>query len=149
VSLTCSWINDKSDEVACGLEGNFYNHQALCEAHLQDTKDRVENLKRSAALQSAKIHGYDKFPGFCYFALLPDGCVKIGYSNTIDLLNNRIKVLSREYKAPVVPLKIISGGFIAEAVMHDRFKHLRLPGNGERFQYGPDIAEFVASDDLE
>ena len=99
---------------------------------------------RTAAVQSAKFHGLDKFPGICYIALLPDGSIKIGYSNTEELLEKRFKDLRRDYKAPVIPLATLKGGFVAEAVLHDKFKEHRLPGRGERFAYSPEIAHYVA-----
>ncbi|MBL3742836.1 T5orf172 domain [Mycobacteroides abscessus subsp. massiliense] len=104
-----------------------------------------EKRMRSLINQSLKYHSLDDFPGFCYFALLPDGCIKIGYSNTDDLVKSRMKSLSRQYQAPVIPLAVIKGGFVAEAHMHERFEAYRLPGDGERFTYSPEMAEYIAS----
>lgn len=103
-----------------------------------------EKRLRSLINQSLRYHTLDDFPGFCYFALLPDGCIKIGYSNTEPLVKSRMKSLSRQYSAPVIPLAVIKGGFVAEAYMHQRFEEYRLPGDGERFTYSAEMAEYIA-----
>ena len=124
----------------CEAAGTPYYNFAVCDEH----KASLEWLKRATALQAASQHPLEAFPGVCYIALLPDGTVKIGYSNSDDLYHKRKQSLSREYGAPVVELLKMPGGFVAEAMLHDRFKELRIPGPGERFNYSPDIAEFIA-----
>ncbi|OXR39570.1 hypothetical protein B7C42_08362 [Nocardia cerradoensis] len=53
--------------------------------------------------------------------------------------------LKLQYKAPVIKLAVIQGGFVAEAVLHDMFKEDRLPGYGERFTYTPRMAEYLST----
>ena len=84
------------------------------------------------------------YPGYCYFALLPDGAVKIGYSNTRKLVDERMKSLGRQYGAPLIPLAIVGGGWVAELFHHEMFSEYRLPGDGERFTYSPEMAKYVA-----
>jgi hypothetical protein len=128
----------------CGdVAVTYMNHLHLCETHIISTRLLFGSTVRTAALQSAKIHPLDSFPGLCYIALLPDGSVKIGYSNTEQTLARRFKQLSWQYKAPVLPLAAIKGGFVAEAVLHDRFAAYRIPGIGERFYYSSELAEYI------
>ena len=142
---TCSWVIP-DEERTCGDTGSVYCSFVVCEDHKEQFRNWNELMKRANALQASKIHELDSFPGYCYIMLLPNGNIKIGYSNTEKLLKTRITTLSREYGAPVVLLKTIKGGFVAEAMLHDRFKHLRLPGVGEQFKYGPGLAEFISND---
>src|SRR5690606_8624621 len=139
--LTCGWV--EHDE-PCGESDEVYMNLALCPIHKEEHRGKVNFLKGSTARQAAKSHPLEAFPGWCYFVLLPDGSVKIGYSNTEKLLKTRFTVLNREV-GPIVKLAVIPGGFVAEAVMHERFKESRLPGKGERFRYTPEMAEFLAS----
>lgn len=104
-----------------------------------------EKRLRSLVKASLAYHSLDDYPGFCYFALLPDGNIKIGFSHTEKLVAARMRTLSRQYGAPVIPLAVIKGGFAAEAHMHGLFEEHRLPGDGERFQYAPEIAAFIDS----
>jgi hypothetical protein len=106
---------------------------------------KIRRSRMALALQAVGYHSFDEFPGLCYIVLLPDGCVKIGYSNTEKLLKQRFQSLGRSYGAPVVPLAVLSGGFVREAVLHDQFDLYRVPGNGERFHYSPELAEFLSS----
>jgi hypothetical protein len=93
--------------------------------------------------QSLKYHPLSSFPGYCYFARLPDGIIKIGYSNTASLMHHRMRSLSKQYGDEVVLLKHIEGGFVAEALMHDKFKDDRLPGPGERFSPSSTLLAFI------
>lgn len=142
--MECCWF-DNEDEPRCGEEATLFGNLPLCDEHALTAKLRVRRSRMANALQAAQYHSFDAFPGFCYIILLPDGCIKIGYSNTEKLLDKRFKSLSRAYKAPVLPLVVIPGGFVAEAVLHDRFEVYRVPGDGERFYYSPEIAEYIAT----
>jgi hypothetical protein len=93
--------------------------------------------------QSLGYHPLTAFPGRCYFARLPDGTIKIGYSNTVDLMYRRMRALTREYGAEVELLADLPGGFITEALMHERFWELRIPGNGEKFEPSPELLDFI------
>ena len=135
--MLCAWVSDGEQ---CSEPAETYRNIPLCPEHQHEQVRRFG----STARQAARLHGLSSFPGFCYFALLPDSTIKIGYSNTEELLSKRFKDLSREYGAPVVKLAVIQGGFVAEAVMHENFKDDRLPGVGERFKYSPDMARFIA-----
>lgn len=141
--MECAHIGE--DESPCGEEATPYRSIPLCTEHIEKLRWQFQSYSRTAALQSAKYHALESFPGFCYIVLLPDGLIKIGYSNTEDLLKDRYKALSREYGAPVIPLASIRGGFVAEAVLHNQFKEFRVPGNGERFTYSSEMAEYIAS----
>ena len=141
-SLTCCWVEDDSP---CGESAEVYRNFPVCEVHQLSVLKMFQESRRSLALQAAPYHDIDQFPGLCYIILLPDGCVKIGYSNTQKLLDERFKSLGRDYKAPVVPLAVLSGGFVREAVLHDMFDKYRLPGKGERFSYSPAMAEYISN----
>lgn len=141
--MKCSWTEHDSYE-SCDEDASLYRNLPLCEDHLETHKSHLVDQVGATARQSADYHELSSFPGKCYFVLLPDGNVKIGYSNTDELLAKRMGALARVYHAPVIPLCVIDGGFVAEAVMHHRFREDRLPGNGERFRYSPAMAEFIA-----
>ena len=51
--------------------------------------------------------------------------------------------LNREV-GPIVHLATVPGGFVQEAVLHEKFLADRVPGPGELYYYSPDIAEYVA-----
>lgn len=140
--LVCSWINH-GETSTCGREATKYRNFALCDDHIVAMLDRSNRERRSTPLQAAKQHPLESFPGYCYIVLLPDGYIKIGYSNTTERLEERFKELNKEYKAPVVKLAVIKGGFVAEAVLHQKFDRYREPGVGERFRYTPEIAMYL------
>lgn len=141
--MNCTWVDDAGE--ACGEPAEVYMNLVLCSEHTGEQQSRTALARGSLARQAAQYYDLNQFPGLCYFVLLPDGNVKIGYSNTEKLLRKRLLTLGRQYGAPVVKLAIIEGGFVAEAVMHDRFKESRLPGLGERFRYTAEMAEYLAS----
>jgi len=138
---TCTWI--VADQGLCDEPATDYDNFQLCEGHQQAL--RVRKTTRLAALvrQSLQYHPLSSFPGYCYFAQLPDGMVKIGYSNTIELVDNRMRSLSKQYGAEVKLLATMPGGFVAEALMHDTFEVERLPGVGERFEPSPGLMKFI------
>lgn len=136
--MYCSWVYTGSEQT-CGEPAEIYSNLPMCETHQVEYSNRVGNTAR----QAAKQHPLGSFPGLCYFVLLPDGSVKIGYSNTEELLKKRLQSLKREL-GPIIKLAAIPGGFVAEAVMHDRFKKYRIPGRGERFTYSAEMAEFLS-----
>jgi hypothetical protein len=98
----------------------------------------------ATAKQALLYHPLSVFPGRCYFAQLPDGMIKIGYSNTIELMHRRMETLSRQYGAKVCRLADLPGGFITEALMHERFAADRIPGDGERFKPSSALLNFIA-----
>lgn len=107
---------------------------------------KIESRKLMARINTSLNYGtLSDYPGYCYFALLPDGAVKIGYSNTRELVDSRMKSLGRDYGAPVIPLAIIGGGWVAEIYHHDKFADYRHPGLGERFTYSAEMANYIAS----
>lgn len=106
---------------------------------------KIESHKLMARINTSLNYGtLSDYPGYCYFALLPDGAVKIGYSNTRELVDKRMKTLGREYGAPLIPLAVIKGGWVAEIYHHDKFADYRLSGDGERFRYSSAMAEYLA-----
>ena len=140
----CCWLLDNASEF-CNEPATPYRSLMLCPDHQDHLRAKIQSGTGAVARQSAAHHPYYTFPGLCYFGLLPDGKVKIGYSNTPVTIVNRMRALKRQYGAPVHTLAVIKGGFVAEAVMHDRFKDDRVAGIGERFNYSPAMAEFLAS----
>lgn len=144
--MKCSWIEDKDNPSQCQREGEVWSSFVVCEEHKDSYRSKLLNQSRFTAIQSSKVLGVSSFPGLCYTVLLPNGSVKIGYSNTESLLRTRMTNLRREH-GPLVELKVISGGFVAEACLHQRFSHLRIPGSGELFSYGIEIAQFVEDPD--
>lgn len=142
--LRCCWLDP--EDIPCGDPAEPHRNLPLCPVHVETTQARARSGVQRLARAAMRYHGLFEYPGFCYFVLLPDGTVKIGFSHTEELLFARTKNLSRQYGAQVVPLRVIRGGFVAEALMHDRFDHLRLPGNGERFELRDELAEYLAAD---
>lgn len=140
--LECAWVAD--DEV-CGEPAEVFSNIPLCPLHTERLRGRNNSLRGLHARQAARYHPLESFPGWCYVVLLPDGFVKIGYSNTDDLLKKRYQALKREYGAPVVELAKIPGGFVAEAVLHEKFRDYRESGTGERFRYSPEMADYLSS----
>lgn len=138
--MNCCWHEFDADG-ACNAPAEVFRRIPLCPRH----RIAFLNSQGSVARASARTFGLSAFPGFCYFMLMPDGLVKIGYSGTERTLKQRINRLSKDSGAPCILLAKIAGGFVAEAVMHHRFEASRVPENGERFHYTPDMAKFVAS----
>lgn len=137
--MKCAYV---AEDNPCGAEATVLWNFPVCKDH----RDVVLNPRKlsSALSQSAKINPLSSFPGFCYIVLLPDGFMKIGYSNTEKLLKTRLTTLKRECGAPVIELAVIPGGFVAEHLIHEKFSELREAGNGERFRYSPELATFIA-----
>lgn len=152
MTMECCWLNTGNS--TCGAPAGRWGNFFLCPEHQEAHRQRMIQNAGGTARQSAQYHDLSAFPGFCYFAALPFDrsrkgldafVVKIGYSNTRELVDERMKSLTRQYDALVKPMLIIPGGFVAEAVMHDRFRESRLPGAGERFTLLPDIAQYLLS----
>lgn len=140
--ISCSWTDFDADEM-CGEDAHIHWCIPLCDEHIKDYEQSVAYRVERAFNPAIRHHGLGSFPGFCYFVLLPDGAVKIGCSSTKVLLERRFRDISRDAKGPIVELLVIPGGYVAEAVMHGRFREDRLPGTGERFRYSPAIAQFI------
>lgn len=140
--MECVYLDDSYQP--CGAPATVYRRTYLCDEHIEWNRQFQYRLARSAALQSVNYHDLDEFPGLCYIVLMPDATVKIGYSNTEETLDRRLKKLGSS-KSPVVKLAVIKGGFVAEAVLHEKFNDSRIPGKGERFRYSPEMAEYIAS----
>lgn len=140
--MFCSWV-DYGTEEQCGERAELFANLPLCAEHADVYRSR--NVSYSTISQCLNYYRLEDFPGLCYIVLLPDGSVKIGYSNTNELLDKRLKSLGREYGAPVIQLAVLPGGFVAEAFLHRKFAAYREPGKGERFRYSPEMAEFLAS----
>lgn len=143
--MTCVWY-DYDSKTYCGNEDSqVHNHVELCAEHKEVQRVKWESKGRGNILRSLDYHPLDAFPGFCYIALMPDGLIKIGYSNTDELYGKRLVSLSRQAGAPVIELAKIPGGFVAETYLHEKFRAYRVPGPGERFTYSPEIAEYISS----
>ena len=74
-----------------------------------------------------------------YFAQLPTGSIKIGYSDDVE---SRMKALESSYRQPLALLHTIEGDRKAEHKIHERFAHLRF-GRTEQFRPGLDLMEFI------
>jgi hypothetical protein len=74
-----------------------------------------------------------------YFAQLPGGSVKIGYTETLDA---RLDQLRAHYGAELALLATMPGDRSVEAEIHDRFAHLRF-GRTEQFKPAADLMEFI------
>lgn len=139
--MNCSYL---LDDQPCGADTAIaFMDFAVCEEHREVFAERLERNRRSIAVQAANHHPLEAFPGICYVVLLPDGTIKIGYSNTERLFTKRMTNLKCEQKAPIIVLAKLPGGFVTESVLHERFRESRLPGKGERFAYSPAIASFL------
>lgn len=144
--MNCSKI---VEEQVCGDLGEIYYGHVMCPKHKEQFEGFINHCKRSTALQSSKHHSLLAFPGICYIVLLPSGLVKVGYSNTPKLLKTRYTTLRRDHGGDLIVLREFPGGFVTEAVLHDHLKHLRIPGTGELFRYGVEVAELVNKEDHE
>jgi hypothetical protein len=95
-------------------------------------------------------------PGFTYVIQLPDGLVKIGYSGDRvgnhgkPLLANRWKAISAEFKQShptdymIRPLAVLEGGISQEALLHEKWEHLRIDDMyGERFKEDPELISWA------
>lgn len=140
-TFRCGYV--QNHETCSEETSNTYFSLAVCEEHRAILARNLSDLKGSTARQSANHHELSDFPGYCYFALMPDASVKIGYSNTPELLGKRFKNISKDAGSHVIPLAVIRGGFVAEAVMHHRFQEDRIWEESERFRYTPAMAEFL------
>jgi Meiotically up-regulated gene 113 len=75
-----------------------------------------------------------------YFAQLPSGAIKIGFSSQVDA---RLEYLEMELGQTLTLLKTIPGDRSVERKIHKRFTHLRV-GRTEQFKPGDDLLEFIA-----
>lgn len=137
----CCFVTE--DGELCGEEAEVFMKFPVCDSHRETLRYyRVMNTQ-SLAKQALKYHEYSDFPGVCYIVLVPGGMVKIGYSNTEELYQKRLKSLSKQL-GPVLELLTLPGGFITEASLHNKFHESSIPGNGELFTYSNEIADFIA-----
>ncbi len=141
--MECTWIPSKS-EVCCGKPASVVDHLALCEKHARIISSRRSKGILGLAQQSTRFHPIESFPGYCYFALLPDGMIKIGYSNTEELIAHRMESLSENLGGTVLLLQTFPGGFVAESLYHHKFVADREAGFGETFRLSEDIMRFLA-----
>ncbi len=74
-----------------------------------------------------------------YFAQLPTGTIKIGYSEDVD---RRMNQLSEHYGCDLEVLCTMPGDIQVERGIHQRFEHLRF-GRTEQFRPGPDLLSFI------
>lgn len=136
---------DEVERELCGRDATqFKNNFPVCDEHLQEVLKSDQKKKRATAVQSSRFHDPSEFPGLCYIVLCPDTTVKIGYSNNEELLESRLKTLGREI-GPLVKLAVLPGGFVTEAVLHEKFDAWRIRDKQERFTYSPEMAEYISS----
>lgn len=74
-----------------------------------------------------------------YFAQLPTGAIKIGYTEDVD---QRTRSLGAHYSCDVEILHTMEGDRSTEQALHERFAHLRF-GRTEQFRPGRDLVEFI------
>lgn len=74
-----------------------------------------------------------------YFAQLPTGSIKIGYSEDVEA---RLNQLEKHYRQPLSLLHTMEGDLDTEREIHQRFTHLRF-GNSEQFRPGDDLMTFI------
>ncbi len=74
-----------------------------------------------------------------YFAQLPTGSIKIGYSADVSA---RMKQLRAHYGVEPALLFVMKGGRDAEREMHERFSAHRL-GQTEQFRPAPELMAFI------
>jgi hypothetical protein len=108
----------------CGAEASFYHNFMLCDPHQIEMSSKIGQTAR----QAAGYYPLGAFPGWCYVVQMDDGYIKVGYSNNDETLGRRIDDLK-----PLAVLFVIPGGFVAEAILHERLSDCRVPGRGERF----------------
>lgn len=88
--MFCSWV-DYGTEEQCGERAELFANLPLCAEHADVHRSR--SVSYSTISQCLNYYRLEDFPGLCYIVLLPDGSVKIGYSNTNELLDKRLKSL--------------------------------------------------------
>lgn len=138
----CAWIENETVCTNAGIVGFW--PIALCSDHSLAFDRKLAMTKTTTLRQSARVLGSDAYPGYCYIVLLGDATIKIGYSNTEATLAVRLHTLGTETGSCTV-LRVLPGGFVAEAVLHDRFSEFRDWTGSERFRVCPEILEFAAS----
>lgn len=74
-----------------------------------------------------------------YFAQLPTGSIKIGFSDDVE---TRLADLERHYGVPLSLLHTEPGGRTEEREWHDRFAHARF-GRTEQFRPVPELMEVI------
>lgn len=74
-----------------------------------------------------------------YFAQLPTGSIKIGYTSNLD---QRMGNLGYHYGDEPAILHTMPGDRQTERELHERFGHLRF-GRTEQFRPGPELMEFI------
>jgi len=82
--------------------------------------------------------------GITYFIQLPNGNIKIGYVHTPENLASRMQELFNEHGGRVKLLATAYGGESMEALMHFKFKHLKVRGSwGEQFSPTNELVEYT------
>lgn len=136
----CTFTSE--EEGSCDAGASLYGNLPLCEEHTEVIRTRNQLRFGYQAKVALDHHRYADFGGLCYIVLVPGGDVKIGYSNTPELLRKRMSTLRRKL-GPVITLATIPGGMVTEAYLHRCFRKFRRKGTGELFEYAPEIAQFV------
>lgn len=149
--MSCGYNGCDEDEEIIFFNINLcLNHKAVVFHELKYTLFTKEIAK---LYLENKLHNHSE--GFCYIVELPTGNIKIGYSSREDLLYSRFTSLHRENQDPSRPsrrlkiLAILEGGVTLEAVLHEKFNHLRLRNVfQEQFINSSEILLFAKSIDM-
>ncbi|MFD3560116.1 GIY-YIG nuclease family protein [Streptomyces sp. NPDC058686] len=103
---------------------------------------REKGRKLAAAIHEANPD-MNHTPGYVYVIRLANSNVKLGY--TTDPSLKRIKTLSGKPNqgTPVQVLAVLKGGESLEAVIHNRWAHLRIQGAMEEFWADPSLLQWA------
>ena len=129
----------------------------LCPEHSWDLfwNAREKSRKLATAISEANP-GMNHTPGYTYVIRLASGNVKLGY--TADPSMRRLKTLGGKPNdnIPVHVLAVLKGGESLEAVVQQRWSHLRVAGQMEEFHADPSLLQWASEqgitpevDDLE
>lgn len=138
--MKCAFVTEGQP---CDADAKLSYDFFICDEHRPMYYISRKEPLRSVAAGAMRYHSFEDYPGHCYMVLVPDGTVKIGFSNTEELLRNRLARLKKEL-GPIVTLLELPGGFVTEAYLHDLFADDRLTTGVERFRYSEEMAEFIS-----
>ncbi|MFD8396108.1 GIY-YIG nuclease family protein [Streptomyces sp. NPDC059680] len=122
----------------------------LCSDHSWDLfwAGREKSRKLAAAISEANPD-MQHTPGWTYVIRLANGNVKIGMTNQPKM--KRLKNLSGKgnQNVPVQVLALIKGGESLEAVLQNRWGHLRVQGAMEEFHPDPSLLEWASGQGID
>lgn len=112
------------------------NEQRLAAEHWAQEQEEHEAARLAACESAARARRERERERLVYYVRRPDGAIKIGTT-----WNLKTRMQAFRNVTAVELLASHSGGQVAEAALHRRFKHLRL--DGEWFDPGEDLLAHI------